>query len=196
MCDKYLSDTATLPARRPELKYGGDLLLYGPERAPEIDKPNVVQPKEMPNPLQLKEMDEINNWARSGGQTYFAWFTLMLTVNGLGVGWIFTRNSALPPFAPLLFGVFIVIDLMATVCTYQVRNQMLACDRRLTTILEGLTRRRAATELPLDVQCPMPQGTVQMVFLFTGGTLFLLMIFWAALTAWGLLRGFSRVVAV
>lgn len=194
MRDKYLSATATLPAQRPELKCG-DLLLYGPERAPEPDRPNAPQPKEVPNPLQLKEMDEVNNWARLGGQLYFGWFTLMLTINGLGVGWLFTHNGPLPPFAPLLFGVFILLDLMATVSTYYIRNHMLACDTRITAILEGLARRRAAAGPPPDVQSPVPRAAVRTVFLFTGGVMFLLLLFWTTLTGWGLATNFSRLVA-
>jgi hypothetical protein len=176
----------------------GDVYLSNkvtPARAPEPERPNPAQGAETPNPLQLKEMDEINNWARLGGQLYFGWFTLMLTVNGLAVGWIFTRNGPLPPFAPLLFGVFIVLDLMATVSTYSIRNHMLACDTRITAILEGRARRRAAADLPLDAQSPVPREAIQTVFLFTGGIMFLLLLFWVTLTSWGLLTGFSRLVS-
>ncbi|MBV8859346.1 MAG: hypothetical protein JOZ02_20610 [Acidobacteria bacterium] len=183
------------PGRRQETERGGDPLPCGPGRASEPDSPNPAQRTESPNPLQLKEMDEINNWARSGGQVYFGWFTLMLTVNGLGVGWLFTHNGPLPPFAPLLFGVFIVLDLMATASTYYIRNHMLACDTRITAILEGLARRRAAADPPLDVQSPVPREAVRTVFLFTGGTMFLLLLFWTTLTGWGLATNFSRLVA-
>jgi hypothetical protein len=185
MGKKYLSTRLALPVQRMEFRRG-DLLLYVARLAPQGGSANA---------LLMRELDEINNWARLGGQLYFGWFTLMLTVNGLAVGWIFTHNGPLPPFAPLLFGVFIVLDLMATVSTYYIRNHMLACDTRITAILEGLARHRAATDPPPDVQSPVPREAVRTVFLFTGSTMFLLLIFWMVITVWGMATNFSRVVA-
>src|SRR6185295_16646410 len=72
--------------------------------------------------LLLKEMDETNSWVRTGLQLYFGAFTLLHTVNVLGVGWLFTRTGGMAPFTFLLFLVFIALNLMGTIMTYHLRR--------------------------------------------------------------------------
>jgi hypothetical protein len=179
MRNKYIPATVTVPAQRFELR-NGYLLIYGNSRAAEAGGTHA---------LLMRELDEVNSWARLGAQLYFGWFTLIITVNGVGIGWLFTHNGGLPTFAPLLFGVFILLDLMATVVTYYIRGHMLASGRRVTEVVESLTARNG-----VNVQSAVPEGAINTAFFFTGAALFMLLLFWAILTGWGMATNFSRLV--
>jgi hypothetical protein len=147
-----------------------------------------------PEALLLKEIDETNAWARSGAQLYFGCFTLLLTVNGLGTGWLFTHNGRMPPFTFLLFFVFIGLNLMATIVTFRIRREMLDCDERIADVIDILTAHVVTEDTNSRPLSPMPREAFKIAFFFAGGTLLLLLIFWTVLVVWGLTAGFSSLV--
>lgn len=184
MRNKHLSTAVTLPIQRYEMR-NGYLLIYANSRAAETGGGGGA------NALLAKELDEVNNWARLGAQLYFGWFALMITVNGVGISWLFTRNSGLPPFAPLVFWGFILLNLLATVASYKIWGHMIASGRRVTEVLESLTVRNGG----VNVQSAVPEAAINAASFFTGATLFMLLLFWAILTGWGMATNFSRLVA-
>ncbi len=147
-----------------------------------------------PSALLLKEMDETNNWARSGAQLYFGSFTLLLTVNVLGAGWLFTHTGRMPPFTSLLFFVFIGLNLMGTIMTYRIRREMLDSDDRIADVIDSLTPDLVTEDVNSRPLSPMPREAFNIAFFFAGATSFMLLIFWTVLVVWGLTAGFSSLV--
>ena len=140
--------------------------------------------------LLLKEIDETNTWARTGFQLYFGSFTLLLTVNVLSAGWLFTRTGGMPRFTFLLFFVFIGLNLMGTIMTYRLRREMLYSDDRIACIIDSL-----APDVTEDINSrplsPMPREACNIAFFFAGATSFMLLVFWTVLVVWGFSAGFS-----
>lgn len=134
--------------------------------------------------LLFKEIEENNKWARLGAQLYFGWFALMSTVNGLAANWLFTSRRDIPPFADLMFLIFVALNLMGIIVTFYIRKHMLDCDRRIQDVLTGLTRYHVPKGDSSAPQSPVPRHIVNVVFAFTGITLFMLLIFWIALWLW------------
>jgi len=145
--------------------------------------------------LLLKEMDETNSWVRTGLQLYFGAFTLLHTVNVLGVGWLFTRTGGMAPFTFLLFLVFIALNLMGTIMTYHLRREMLDSDDRVAEIIDSLTSHIETADANSTPLSPMPRAAFNIAFFFAGATSFLLLIFWTVLIVWGFIAGFSSLVA-
>lgn len=145
--------------------------------------------------LLLKEMDETNSWVRTGLQLYFGAFTLLHTVNVLGVGWLFTRTGGMAPFTFLLFLVFIALNLMGTIMTYHLRREMLDSDDRVAEIIDSLTSHVETADANSSPLSPMPRAAFNIAFFFAGATSFLLLIFWTVLIVWGFIAGFSSLVA-
>lgn len=145
--------------------------------------------------LLLKEMDETNSWVRTGLQLYFGAFTLLHTVNVLGVGWLFTRTGGMAPFTFLLFLVFIALNLMGTIMTYHLRREMLDSDDRIAEIIDSLTPHVETADENSRPLSPMPRAAFNIAFFFAGATSFLLLIFWTVLIVWGFIAGFSSLVA-
>lgn len=130
-----------------------------------------------PDTLLLKEMEETNNWARLGSQLYFGWFTLLLTVNGVAIVWLFTSNRAMPSFAPFVFFMFVVLNLMGTLATIFVGRYLLECDRRIQEVIEMLTHHETE-DLWSRSQSPIPRQAVKILFGFTTIALIMLLVFW------------------
>lgn len=134
--------------------------------------------------LLVKEMDETNNWSRLGAQIYFGWFTLMLTVNGIATGWLFSNKGTVPRFARLLFLIFFVLNLMGTIVTILIRKYMLESDQRIQNVLVGLVRDHKRGDGFFEPQSPMPREAIKTVFFFNVAALFMLMLFWMILALW------------
>ena len=134
--------------------------------------------------LLTQEIEETNNWARLGAQLYFGWFTLILTINGLATGWVFTRTGGMPRLARLIFGIFVAVNLMGTVAAYHIRNHMLNCDRRIKEVIANLTALRSIEDMPLKPDSPVALRAVNTVFIYTASTLVMLSLFWATLEIW------------
>jgi hypothetical protein len=145
--------------------------------------------------LLRKEMDETNSWVRTGLQLYFGAFTLLHTVNVLGVGWLFTRTGGMAPFTFLLFFVFIGLNLMGTIMTYRIRREMLDSDDRVGDIIDSLTAHVEIADANSRPLSPMPRAAFNIAFFFAGATSFMLLIFWTVLLVWGFISGFSSLVA-
>jgi len=145
--------------------------------------------------LLLKEMDETNHWARLGAQLYFGAFTVLLTVNVLAAGWLFTHTGRMPSFTFLSFFVFMGLDLMGTVMTYRILQEMLNSDDRLADITDILTQHLANEDVSSAPMSPMPREAIRVTYFFTGATSFLLFVFWTVLVIWGFTTGFSSLVA-
>jgi len=140
--------------------------------------------------LLLKEIDETNNWARTGFQLYFGSFTLLLTVNVLSAGWLFTRTGGMPRFTFLLFFVFIGLNLMGTIMTYRIRREMLYSDDRIACIIDSLAPDVATDDINSRPLSPMPREACNIAFFFAGATSFMLLVFWTVLVVWGFTAGF------
>ena len=139
--------------------------------------------------LLLKEMEEANNWARLGAQLYFGWFALLLTANALATGWLFARNSPMPAFTPLVFGVFVVLNLMGTIVTYRIRTNLLDSDRRIKEVIETVSQHHLAEYPWSEPQSPVPLQAIDTAFGFTATALAMLVLFWLALVIWWVLDG-------
>jgi len=137
-----------------------------------------------PNALLVKEMDETNNWARLGAQLYFGWFTLILTINGLATGWVFTRNGGMPRLARLIYGIYIAVNIMGTVAAYHIRKHMLNCDRRIKEVMEKLTAHRSIEDMCLKPNSPVALQATNTVFVYTAASLLMLSLFWTTLEIW------------
>lgn len=147
-----------------------------------------------PSALLLKEMDETNTWARLAAQLYFGSFTLLVTVNVLGAGWLFTHTGRIPPFTFLLFFVFIGLNLMGTITTFRIRREMLDSDDRVADVIDSLTPNFVSEDVNSRPLSPMPREAFNIAFFFAGATSFMLLIFWTVLVIWGLIAGFSSLV--
>lgn len=132
----------------------------------------------------IKEVEENSRWARVGANLYFGWFVVILTINIIATIWLFTYKGVRPPYARLVFLLFIGLNLAGTVVTYFIRNHMLACDCRIREVLEGLTQEHPSEGRYSDLQSPMPHQVVNVIFAFTGVTFFMLFIFWMILEIW------------
>ena len=90
--------------------------------------------------LLLKEQDELHHWNRTVAQTYFAWYTVFLTLNGVALTSTFgngTINSN-PRIQSYAFAVFSLWNLLAVVATIaighsagQVHTRMVEINRLL-----------------------------------------------------------------
>jgi hypothetical protein len=146
------------------------------------DQQTVTYPNQ--DALLLKEVDETNNWARLASQLYFGWFTLLLTANALTTCWVFMYNSTLPTFAPLVFGVFIVLNLMGIIATSRIHENLLDSDQRIKEVIETLARHHLTNHPCSKPQSPVPLQAINAAFRFTGAALITLMLFWTALEIW------------
>lgn len=182
MRNRHSQTTISVPGQRMELR-GGYLLVYGNPPASAAGGAHT---------LIHKELDEINHWARLSALIYFGAFSLIVVVNGIGVGWLFTRAGVLPPFAPLLFAVFILLDLMAAVVTIFIHRYMVAAGERVAEVLKSLATRNGGGGV--EAQSAVPAAAINAAYYFTGATLFMLLLFWAILTGWGMATNFSRLV--
>ncbi len=140
--------------------------------------------------LLVKEMEEINNWARLAFQMYFGWFALQFTVNGVAMGWLFTKEGPMPMFARWIFIILGLWNLMGTITTMVVRRHILDCDSRIRKVIKGLRRNRVTEEDWPTVRSPMPREAIRTVFSFCALTTFISMTFWTVLAM------FPRVVGV
>lgn len=137
-------------------------------------------------PLLLKEMDEINNWARLVVQLYFGWFALQFTVNCVGMGWLLTRTGPMPWFASLIFLVFLGWNLMGTIGTVMVYKGLVGGDLRMKEVIETMTRLHSTYEdSGFNLRSPMPRKAIGIVFGFCTVTMFMSLAFWIVLFVTG-----------
>jgi hypothetical protein len=178
MRKKYLPATVTLPEQHLQLRQGGyRLLLLGSVSAHEADRPSQ---------WAMREMEEVNNWARLGAKLYFCWFTLVLVFNGLGMSWLFTRDGVIPDYANVIFVVFLMLNLASLAAVYFTRSYMLAAGTRMADMLKAVTRQNGGGGYGMDVQSPMPALAVNTAYYFSLATLTMLMFFWVYLMGWGM----------
>ena len=172
--------------RRLKLVWQGDLESFCKAHCQELaaSDDNAVGPRRetVPrNALLFKELDETNNWARLGSQLYFGWFALLLTINGVAIGWLFAPSRAMPSFAPFVFFMFIVLNLMGTLATIFVGKYLLECDRRMQEVIATLTEHDGTENPESRPRSPMPQQAVKILFGFTAVALIMLVLFWMIL---------------
>jgi hypothetical protein len=132
----------------------------------------------------LKEIEENSRWARVGANLYFGWFAVILLVNAAATIWLFTYRGVRPPYARLVFLLFIGMNLAGTIVTYFIRNHMLACDWRIRGVLAELKQEHPSEGRYAELQSPMPHQVVTVIFAFTGVTFFMLFLFWMILEIW------------
>lgn len=131
--------------------------------------------------LLLKEMDEINHWARLGCQLYFGWYAVQFTANGFATGWLFTRAGGVPPFANSVFLALIGTNLLGLIGTLLSLKNLLAYDLRLKDVLGRLTLHHGSESQSFPPLSPMPRQQINMVFGLCAVILFMAMAFWAVM---------------
>jgi hypothetical protein len=139
--------------------------------------------------LLVKEMEEINNWARLAFQMYFGWFALQFTVNGVAIGWLFTNKGSMPTFARLVFAIFVGWNLMGTIATLVIRKHILGCDLRIREVLDGLSQNHVTLGPWSKLLSPMPRQALKTVFAFCALTTGMSMAFWTVLEIWPQILG-------
>lgn len=148
-----------------------------PETPPET-APRDPEVREM----LIKEIDESNNWARLGLQLYFGWFALQFTVNGVAVGWLFTRTGGtLPWFARLVFLVFILWNLMGMIVTELLYKSLAETDRRIKQVIETMIKFYRIADPGFYPRSPMPRTWIRTVFRFCVTTMLISLLFWTVL---------------
>lgn len=134
--------------------------------------------------FQLKEIEENSRWARTGANLYFGWFAVIVAINVLATIWLFTYKGVRPPYARLVFLLFIGLNLTGTVVTYFIRNHMLRCDQRIRDVLTELKQEHPTEGRYSELLSPVPHQVVTVIFAFTGVTFFMLFLFWMILEIW------------
>jgi hypothetical protein len=134
--------------------------------------------------LLVKEMEEINNWARLAFQMYFGWFALQFTVNAVAMGWLFTSEGPKPPFARLVFLILAGWNLMGTITTLIIRKQILDRDSRITEVINILSQNHLSVGPGSKSLSPMPRQAIKIVFAFCALTTGMSLAFWTALEIW------------
>jgi hypothetical protein len=131
--------------------------------------------------MLLKEMEEINNWARLGVQLYFGWFALQFTVNGVAAGWVFTYKGAMPSFARLIFAIFMGWNLMGTITTFRFHKHILGCDQRIRDVIAALSARHTTEDASIPPRSPVPREAISTVFRLCAATMLMSLLFWTIL---------------
>lgn len=134
--------------------------------------------------FQLKEIEEHSRWARTGANLYLGWFIVIFATNVLATVWLFTYRGVRPPYARLVFLLFIGLNLMGTIVTYFIRNHMLRCDLRIREVLAELKQEHPTEGRYTELLSPVPYQVVTVIFAFTGITFFMLFLFWMILEIW------------
>jgi hypothetical protein len=134
-----------------------------------------------PSTLLLKEMDEVNNWARLSHQMYFTWFGLQFTINALAMSWLFSEKGLNPKFATPVLLMFVGWNLMGLVGTLVVRRGLLNCDQRIGLIMERLISYEGAAAPGLDARSPVPRSSIHVMFILCAITMLMSLSFWTIL---------------
>src|SRR4051794_27383345 len=87
-------------------------------------------------PLLLKEQDELHHWTRTIAQTYFAWYTVFLTLNGVALTSTFGHGtmSADPRIQSYSFTVFSLWNLLGVIATFAIHRSAGQTQARMTAI--------------------------------------------------------------
>jgi hypothetical protein len=125
--------------------------------------------------LLLKEIDEINNWARLGCLLCFGFCTLFLTVNGVAIAWFATSNRA------FVFFLLILLNLVGALATVLVGKYLLECDQRIRDVIWILTKDQGTDDPWSWPQSGIPRKAIKILFGFTASALIVLVMFWTVL---------------
>jgi len=87
-------------------------------------------------PLLLKEQDELHHWNRTIAQTYFAWYTVFLTLNGVALTSTFGNGTlnANPRIQSYAFTVFALWNLLGVVATISICHSAGQAHARMTEL--------------------------------------------------------------
>ena len=136
--------------------------------------------------LLLREFEEANNWARLALQLYFGWFALQFTVNGIAMGWLFTRTGPLPWFSSLIFLVFVGWNLMGAIGTVMVYKSLATGDLRMKHVIEAMAKSDQTNQQVWPrPRSAMQQKPISVVFGFCVVTMFISLFFWVAMFVLG-----------
>jgi len=129
--------------------------------------------------LLVKELEESNNWGRLVLQLYFGWFALQFTVNGVAMGWLFSRVGPVPWYGTLIFLVFVGWNLMGTIGTVMVYKGLAAGDLRMTQLIESMAKTNQTNRhFWPRARSGMPLAPIRVVFSFCVVTMFISLGFW------------------
>jgi hypothetical protein len=108
-------------------------------------------------PLLLKEQDELHHWTRTVAQTYFAWYTVFLTLNGVALTSTFGHGtmSANPRIQSYSFAVFSLWNLLGVVATIAIHRSAGQTQARMTAInsllMEGINAAGASVKSAVPI---------------------------------------------
>jgi hypothetical protein len=132
--------------------------------------------------LLLGELEEINSWARLSAQLYCAWFTLMLTVNILAVGWLVGQGGtarAAAGFGKPAIIVLIAVNLVGVIVAVYTRGEMLEHRLRIQAILDGFAAKDWMDRSFISPRSALSVTAINTVFAGTATGLLALLVFWS-----------------
>ena len=120
-------------------------------------------------PLLLKEQDELHHWTRTVAQTYFAWYTVFLTLNGVALTSTFGNGtiSPNPRIQSYAFAVFSLWNLLGVIATIAIGHSAGRTHARLTAINHLLMQSSNTAGAP--VKSAVPIGVLRVVSTRSGG---------------------------
>jgi hypothetical protein len=126
----------------------------------------------------LKEVEESNNWARSGFQLFVGWFALQFVINVAAIIALIMYRGTPPSFARAVYAVLIGWNLVGSILSLLVQKSMHDCDLRIRDVLGNVTKESDPDDPPLKPRSAIPLEAINIVCLASAVTLFILMAFW------------------
>ncbi len=120
----------------------------------------------LPDSLQallLNEQKELNEWNRSVSQIYFTWYTVFLTLNGAGLGWVFekTVGAGRPDLKPGIV-VFALWNILSIVTTIGVIYYVRSSNARIQMINDLITEEMEDGDI--RVKSPLPASASMIAY--------------------------------
>ena len=132
-------------------------------------------------PLLMKEQDEMHHWNRTIAQTYFAWYTVFLTLNGVALTSTFGSGTinANPRIQTYAFAVFFLWNLLGLVATVAIGHSAGHAHARMTEINRLLMQ--GIDAVGTTVQSAVPISVLRVAYVTNGIALLSLAITWLIL---------------
>jgi hypothetical protein len=132
-------------------------------------------------PLLLKEQDELHHWTRMVAQTYFAWYTVFLTLNGVALTSTFGQGtmSATPRIRSYSYIVFSLWNLLGVIATIAINRSAGQTQARMTAINRLLTQGMNAAGA--SVKSAVPIAVLRVAYITNSIALLSLFVTWLVL---------------
>ena len=168
----YLLPRRTFPGRRQRTVY--DCVSGSDSHASQCRESDAAERASL---LSLKEIEEINSWARSGFRLFVGVFAWQFSINVVAMVWLYNRGPA-PTFSRWLYALFIGWNLLGTIGSLLVQKSFHDGDLRIERVIEGLTRRDENGELAAKPRSAIPMRAINTVVVFFAVAMFASFAFW------------------